>query len=142
MRRFEHAVIMAVMCIFFLGADDSKNDQKLLQGSWQVISVHDEGGRPTPVQDVRFVFKDDVLQIRSGKKDAMGGKFTLDSAVKPKHIDLTIEDGGVLHKQPGVYLLDGKDLKIRFAPEGKVRPTDLDAKEGLFVLKRIEREEK
>jgi uncharacterized protein (TIGR03067 family) len=136
-------MITAVSCLAAGKKDgEAKTDQEKFQGMWEVISSHDENGQPNAVKDVRFVFTADGMEIRRGKDDPMVVKYTLDPTTKPKQIDLTTDDGGKVHKQLGIYALDGGMLKVRWVASGKPRPSDLEAKDGLFVLKRVEKEAK
>ena len=122
-------------------AEDKKDAEKL-QGEWMIVSF-DRGTIREPgdaeATKWKVVIKDDLMTINDGKRDE---KVTirLDSAKKPKEIDLTPQDKGADAKVLGIYELNGDDLKICFTKAGGARPTkfawDPDAGKTLIVFKR------
>jgi uncharacterized protein (TIGR03067 family) len=71
--------------------------------------------------------------------DPPGHKMKLDPTKSPKHVDLEHYATGV-PAWPGIYELNGDDLKVCLNLEGKARPTEFKTKAGdkclLLVLKR------
>jgi uncharacterized protein (TIGR03067 family) len=120
-----------------------KKDQELLQGTWMVVSAESRGqkAREEVLKDFTVVIKDDTLTARSGRFRNTRYRFTLDSTKQPKAIDLALllNDPPSIH--PGIYELDGDNLKICFTlDKGGERPAKFETKPGsdevLWVLKR------
>jgi RNA polymerase sigma factor (sigma-70 family) len=124
-------------------ADKAKADKDAIQGAWKVEKVEVDGEDGTATEKGRE-FKGATLTISGDKIVARSGEksvvltYTLDSAAKPKTIDL---DHGGGKSWKSVYALDGNTLKICSPHEpGGDRPAEVGTKDGsrsfLLVLKR------
>jgi uncharacterized protein (TIGR03067 family) len=119
-----------------VGGCGAKDDHQGLTGSWAVVSA-EEGGKPAEESikksDVLIIDNDFSLHDADRRRTM---KYTIDQAKSPKHIDL---DWDKL-VQPGIYELNGDDLKVCYDQAGKTRPTAFKTADGdkvlLLVLKR------
>jgi uncharacterized protein (TIGR03067 family) len=126
-----------------LSAADAKKDAEKLQGTWKVVSVEEEGRKPAPAEQSKvqkIVIKNDKLTL-IGKDLNRETTFQVDVAKTPRTIDLTVKMDDKAVALPGIYLLEGDDLKLCLAAEpGAKRPTEFKTEKGagvgLFVLKR------
>src|SRR5262249_37837224 len=117
--------------------------QKLL-GAWKVTSMIIEGVEPpAPAnKEKHFMYiTKDLIYMMSGDEVRDVIIYQIDATQKPKAIDLRSGDGTT--DLPGIYLLQGNDLKICVTEdrEGKSeRPTAFVSKAGskavLITLKR------
>ena len=122
-------------------AEDKKKDEEKLQGTWIVVSGERDGMKlpDDKIKDLKVVIKDDTLTVGDEKTT-----FKLDAKKKPKTIDLVPikKDGTKEDMVPGIYEIDGDDLKMCWAKGGKEadRPTEFatkkDSRNVLFILKR------
>jgi uncharacterized protein (TIGR03067 family) len=135
--------LVAVGVAFLAGC--SKTDYQTMGFSfWTVVSA-EEGG--APADDAK---KTDVITDSEILTDGLGAidfqwtdpkrhKMKLDAGKTPKEIDLTHHQGGE-PAWPGIYELNGDDLKICLDLEGKSRPTEFKTTSGdkrlLLILKR------
>src|SRR5437016_4922576 len=82
----------------------AEKDEDKIQGEWSVAVVERDGQPVQGTRAMRFVFAGDKL-----KRDGREQTFKLDTAKKPKELDL-LENGKPV--QLGIYELDGVQLKI------------------------------
>lgn len=120
--------------------DDSKKDQQALQGTWSVVEVTFGGVRVPKgeTENGTFVFEGDKFIQKSGKTVDKKGVFQLHAGKKPRAIDLVEEKG---EKLLGIYVLEGKTLKICAAPPpAQKRPSEFTStKENGCLLIILER---
>ncbi|MBI3411694.1 MAG: TIGR03067 domain-containing protein [Planctomycetes bacterium] len=99
---------------------------------------------PDTFESWRFVFTKDKYEFQAGD-NSEEGIFKLDSAAKPKKIDLAIKTGNCEGKaQVGIYQFEKDKLKICFARAGdEARPKEFVTQEdpATFVLV-LERDKK
>lgn len=143
----------------FLGADaskgdDAKKDLEKFQGTWTIISFHSDG-KPVPeLRGKKLKFSGDKMALE-GSED-MKRTFKLDTSTKPREFDMVSEDPKNPSAPPGIYEIDGDNLKVAVADyhdsasfDNKTRklikkesirnkrPTSFDGKGAdVFVLKR------
>jgi uncharacterized protein (TIGR03067 family) len=124
-----------------VGGTQAKDDPEKIQGTWEVVSVEDNG-RKAPddkIKDAQFIIAKDKLTVVHGDKMKEIGTFKLDPSKKPGWIDMT-ESGG--KTMLGIYELKGDTLKMCFNEKaGGERPTQFvsmadSPNDLLFVLKR------
>ena len=78
-----------------------------------------------------------------GDKTVATGVVKIDSARRPKEIDLLDESGTKNEKTKlGIYELEGDIYKYCLAPAGKPRPTELASPEGSGYSLGVSRREK
>ena len=123
-------------------AAEPEGDLKALQGTWVLaeatLAGHDHGDN----------FKEMKLKV-DGDKYEVGfgmilekGTIKLDSAKKPKQIDLTTEKKGAFkgHTLPGIYELKDDTVVLCLEADKTDRPTKFEAPEKtrimLFTFKR------
>jgi uncharacterized protein (TIGR03067 family) len=121
---------------------EPEGDLKAFQGAWVVAEATLAG------RDHTDDFKDMRLKITGEKYEIAfdtnsdKGTIKLDSAKKPKEIDLTTQPGGPFKGRnlPGIYELKGDTIILCLEADKNVRPTKFEAPEKtrfmLFVLKR------
>jgi uncharacterized protein (TIGR03067 family) len=69
-----------------------KDDAKLVQGKWRVISAQHNGGSypKSKIEKMSVLIeKDEIRVLVEGTKSEQGAKFTLDPSTNPKQIDFT-----------------------------------------------------
>jgi uncharacterized protein (TIGR03067 family) len=114
--------VIAVLCLSVSQAPGQKKatDLERLQGTWN------DGDR------IELVIKGNVLiavaRDGRGREAARArGSLVLDETARPRRIDLTSEKGPI---SPGIYMLDGDTLQLRFGKAAEDRPTSFDTEEG------------
>lgn len=127
--------------------DRSKADLAKLQGTWLTVSLVSDGKTlvddktPPKPPATKLAYEGDKWLIKVGDKTVATGAFTIDSAKKPKEIDI-LDQTGVKNEKTklGIFELDGDTYKYCLAPAGKPRPTEFTSKAGsghsLGVMKR------
>jgi uncharacterized protein (TIGR03067 family) len=123
------AVLLLVAVVPAARADD-KADLKALAGKWEVAKVEIEG------KDTTGSFKDVVLMIEGDQYSVTFGTMTdkgtikLDSAKKPKQMDITGAEGPNRGKTfLSLYELKDDTLTVCYGLDFKTRPTDLKTAE-------------
>jgi uncharacterized protein (TIGR03067 family) len=124
----------------------AKSDRDVIQGTWQVETVIDDGLEwADEIRDmVKFHVNGDNLEIKLGEV-AMKGSYKVDEAKKPKTLDVTLESG---EKIIGIYELMGDKVKfcLTLDEKGTKRPKEFTSTVGsgykLVVLKRAKDEKK
>jgi uncharacterized protein (TIGR03067 family) len=110
--------------------DAAKKELEGLQGEWALVSATRDGkGMPAErVRTYRNTVKGDRFTITAEGKVAEEGTMKLDPSRKPKEVELILAEG---HKTAlGIYELNGDTYKLCYAPPGRGRPKEFDAKEG------------
>jgi uncharacterized protein (TIGR03067 family) len=123
------------------------DDQKKLQGTWKVVS-HELDGKEAPAEEgkeVKLTFRGTKVTFNVGE-NKFEATYKLDSAAKPKRIELSYSGGPAEGKtKQAIYHLEGNTLKIcgNNTPGGEV-PSEFVTKpesgEELLVLKRADKE--
>jgi uncharacterized protein (TIGR03067 family) len=114
-----------------LDAEEGKDDQKNLQGTWKVKSLVNDG-KEVPadkIKNARLTFDGNRYTLRGGEED-FRGTFKLDPEKKPKHIDTVFlaEDEKERGRAQGIYELDGKRLRICWSQGNDARPKEFASK--------------
>jgi len=121
-----------------------RDEAKLLQGSWRVVSLESRGRQFPEVRirqlDYKLVIQGNTFTFMLRGRQTVT-HFKLDPTSKPKAIDLVGADGPQKGRvRLGVYQLDGDTLKICQAFPGANRPTAFttqgDTRQNIMVLKR------
>jgi uncharacterized protein (TIGR03067 family) len=117
---------------------DAGDDSQKLQGVWRGSELEIKGDTmpPTSARSLRLRFSKDTFTIEQGGKITVQGRYTIDSASKPKTIDLTITDsvqavnkGAVIL---GIYALEKNQLKLcTTKANDQDRPKKLATKHGI-----------
>jgi uncharacterized protein (TIGR03067 family) len=107
---------------------NQKSDLELLQGTWQVESAVQNGGKLAEefTKAVQFVFSGDSIEVKFG--DAVfKGKFTTDATKEPKQVDLTPE----LTTNYGIYEIKDNKLTLCWVYSGRKedRPKEFNSTE-------------
>jgi uncharacterized protein (TIGR03067 family) len=113
-------------------ADEETSDVKKLQGTWVLASGQDDGEKLSEevIKNSRLVFDGTKHTVREGDT-TYKGSHKLDSATKPKTIDIMDTEGPFKGKTVlGIYELEGDTFKICYALPGKDRPRDFSAGAG------------
>src|SRR5262249_4329554 len=115
------------------GTDELKN----LQGSWESVSIVDEGKVLGKDQQVKFVVQGDKLTYPGDHYH----QIKIDGDKKPKHLDLVEVTGakkGLVYQ--GIFVIENDELKFCLDKTGKSRPTAFESTAGsgqrLMVFKR------
>ena len=106
------------------GFAKKRADAEVFVGAWDTV-VAESAGQPTGKATWTFDANRKMVSAPSNSEWAI----TLDPTKSPKEIDIG--------HYKGIYQFDGGDIKIAFA-SGQ-RPTDFDAKPGVFynLLRRV-----
>jgi uncharacterized protein (TIGR03067 family) len=110
--------------------DATKKDLEKMQGDWAAASMVVDGTKLSDdeAQCLFRTVKGDHYTVYHFNKEIGKGALAIDATKKPKTIDAT--PAGKAKPLRGIYELEGDRLKVCFAPPGKDRPTDFEAKEG------------
>jgi uncharacterized protein (TIGR03067 family) len=145
-------VIPAV--VLFLSANlaaqgDAAKELKKFDGTWKIVALQ-KGGQVIGAGDLpegmRLVFGGGKVTVvmpgPDGKDEKRVSAFKIDPTKKPKHCDVTHEDGNEKDKTlPGIYEWDGKRLKMCVNDGGNERPIAFASPEGsrvmFFTLERV-----
>ncbi len=135
-------VLLVLAVGLLLAADkpkeNAKGDQAKIQGAWTVVSAERGGQAQEDAKEATLTFKGNNLTAQT-KDKTHKGTFKLDPGKKPKHIDIMPTDGDQKGKTfPGIYSLEGGQLRICFNTQGETRPAKFEAKDDgvmLLVLK-------
>jgi uncharacterized protein (TIGR03067 family) len=111
--------------------DSAASSAAALRGRWQAVS---NGGKA--LGDVKIVWTigadEIVVSIDSGEV-ASRSPYVVDATHDPPHIDMHIQ-GPPPEVRPGVYEIDGQNLRLDFNVDGGPRPELInDAKAMHFV---------
>ncbi|HZY83479.1 MAG TPA: TIGR03067 domain-containing protein [Gemmataceae bacterium] len=137
MRR--HALLVLAAGCLIAAAPEGDKELAKFNGDW-VITTMEVGGKKVPAAELKkgprgLSLKDGKYQLKGGPEDS--GTFTVDTAKKPKQMDIKTGDGNTLL---AIYELDGDALKACYAPPGEARPTAFTTKDKpgyvLFEYKR------
>jgi uncharacterized protein (TIGR03067 family) len=112
----------------------AKKDLEKLQGVWIMTAMETEGHVLTPedFEGRNSLYEGDSLSLRAGETVRRRGIVTLDPTRTPKAMNTWDADGPYADQTlPGIYELDGDNLKVCFARPGEPRPTKFSSnKEG------------
>ncbi len=152
--RLESRILLAIVfafaaaCPLAMGddaADAIKQDQKLFEGHWQIVSLS-ISGNSTAEEDAKSVNisidADGKLTIEADGKVVGRATLTIDPARKPKSIDmLTTEGENKGQVSMGIYEITEDTHRVCYAPPTVDRPTEFSSTGGsgliLAVLKRV-----
>ena len=155
----KRCVAFALMIGVLVAADDPRkdvakedfplqaNDKEKIQGTWALVAL-ESGGQQIPVEvikDFKIVFKgNNISFILPGLNADQGGTFKLDPTKSPKWMDVTHAQGDQKGQTaPGIYTLNGNELKLCAGGPTDKRPTEFVSKAGsmvgVMVLKREKR---
>jgi uncharacterized protein (TIGR03067 family) len=118
----------------------AKTDKELIQGTWAVESIVDDGLEMADEirEMVKFQVNGDKLEIKFGDI-AMKGSYKVDESKKPKTVDITLESGETMI---GIYEMTADKVKFCMAvnEKGTQRPKEFTSAAGsglkLVVLKK------
>ncbi len=136
---------LLVIAILSLAAGDTADAKKELEkfaGTWESSELIYNGKEHK--LKFKIVFKGDQGVVQDNEKvtnEYARIKFQLDSAAKPRAMDITIVAGSQTDaKLEGIYELKGDELRICAKVFGNDRPTEFAAPDGssivLLTLKR------
>jgi uncharacterized protein (TIGR03067 family) len=121
---------------------EEMQDNERIQGTWTVVS-REMDGKKTPDADLKAMkvtVEDGTLTIDDGKKKEKV-PYKLDPSKKPKCIDLANTGKEGKETTPGIYELDGDNLKLCWSEKTEDRPAQFTGKSGsgqtLMVFKRV-----
>jgi uncharacterized protein (TIGR03067 family) len=121
------ACALGLLLITGAPGGDAKKDLDKLQGKW----LAELDGKKAAMDFTKEKF---TITLSDGNEEkTFKGAFKIDPSVKPKHIDLTVEEGDrfVGDTALGIYELDGDTLKWCANQPGKVeRPSEFPAVPG------------
>ncbi|HMF12591.1 MAG TPA: sigma-70 family RNA polymerase sigma factor [Gemmataceae bacterium] len=121
-------------------AGEARSDKDKLRGTWIPVAVTKDGTEfseeDIKAKNFKMVITAEKLTLPN-PDDPQDVAYKLDSAKKPKQIDLLLKDGTTAK---GIYSLEGTRLKFCLEKVGGERPTAFAAPEGskhlLIVFKR------
>src|SRR4051794_38363251 len=111
-------------------ADPTKADQDALQGTWEFVSAVKDGKAASPeITKWSVVIKGKKFVIRNqDDKVLQENVFRIDGTKSPKRWDYLTDKGEM--EQPGIYQLDGDNLKVCVRGFGEEPPISFNAKSG------------
>ena len=112
-----------------------KDDNELV-GNFEIVSG-EENGKEVPEERIKGsvmrVTAETIVVVDKNEKEAYVTKYSLDTKSKPYKITMT-ETGGPRgrkgEKAVGIIERDGDDVKLAYAYEGGVVPTEFKTKAG------------
>jgi uncharacterized protein (TIGR03067 family) len=114
------------------------SDPQRIQGKWQVQKRHDDGvPRSSGVEDCFWTFQDDGYTITDNGRIVAAGKFTLNTALKPRRIELRHEPKNANRDHLGLYEVAGDDLVITIINPTVPAPDSIDGKGCKIVFQRV-----
>jgi uncharacterized protein (TIGR03067 family) len=150
------ALILVGSMTLALDIDYAQRDLNNMQGTWVMVAAEREGEKlpDGEVKTTKVVIKGNSITVIKGKNGQRSHEekalLTLKPSTKPKAFDLRPGDKGDKRDNeeekpiPGIYELDGNNLKMCWAREGAERPREFATKPNsdtsLFILKRQKKE--
>lgn len=113
-------------------ADDTRD----IQGIWLPVKA-ELSGKPTKVEVLKGIVS---LKLEAGKYEVTAestdkGTYMMDSAAKPKTIDITGTEGPNAGKKiPAIYELNGDTLRICYNLGGDTHPTEFKSLVGTRIF--------
>ncbi len=121
----------------------AKTDLARLQGTWNLVAMEAEGHAAAPEDFAGRTshYDGNRLTLKSNGEARRRGIVTLDESRTPKAMNTWDLDGPYEDETlPGIYELDGDNLKLCFARPGEKRPSKFTTSSGtgflFFVFKR------
>jgi uncharacterized protein (TIGR03067 family) len=113
----------------------ARTDRDRLQGIWSYVAGQ---------RRAELLIAGDHYTVKFRNGDLYMGTFTLSPARKPKHIDLTVEEGPARHRGQvslGIYRLEGELMHWAPGEPGAGRPAGFPAPESRECLYLVLRRE-
>lgn len=113
----------------------ARKDLDRMQGTW-MVTVHELNGQKTTAEQnqeakSKLVVKGDKYTVYFGDQRITEGVLKLDPTRKPRTIDALAADGPAKGQaMPGIYELEGDDMRVCFGQPGKERPTAFATQAG------------
>src|SRR5262245_23708003 len=106
-----------------------QTDQERIQGAWKIESIVFDGKKESDTDKITIIFNGNKMSIRVTPEHRDVSPFKLDETKSPKSLDIgdPAKKGDLL---PGIYELNGDELKICFAKGSETRPTAFESKPG------------
>ena len=95
-------------------SQEGGGDKEKIQGTWKIVSFEAFGMKEIPpevLKESRMTITADKISYKLGGEMGELG-YKLDPSKQPKAIDLLEKKGGKEIVIPGIYLLDGDNLKL------------------------------
>lgn len=131
--------VVATILLSAAPAPRPKDDAELIQGTWRVVSLHDEGQEQLEKRKLTLTFeKGKIVGRVDGQVEGEAKDYKLDPSKSPKWIDVMDQQ----ETYRGIYELDGDTLRIcHSAANSEKRPTKFVSERDspnkhLAVLKR------
>jgi uncharacterized protein (TIGR03067 family) len=124
---------VVVLCAAGSLRADTKEDMKMLDGTWVPVSGELAGEKfpDETLKTIKLEVKDGKYTVTVGKEGTDKGIVTLDATKKPKEMDLVGTDGPNKGKKIlAIYELTDDTLKVCYALDGKDRPKEFVTKQG------------
>ncbi len=131
--------LLAVLFIGLVASQETARADPNLVGDWTVVSAV-KGGEKASAEKLKAMlvtFTDKTVTVKDGDRTEKAG-YKADTKAKPKTIDVIPSQAPPGTVVPGIYELDGDDLKIVWNKEGG-RPKDFKGEgesQAMLVLKR------
>lgn len=137
---------LLIVTIGLLVAADDKDDAIIktrtkLIGAWNVSAYEAMGAKdPQLSQELKVAFTAKEMIVQQKDQEAKSG-YSIDPSQKPMRIDLVPASGPNMGLTlPGIFELDGDNLKVIWNDKGKGRPKEFKTAEGsgnvMLILKR------
>jgi len=143
MRAYVSCVMVLVTGIGLAQDGDDKSDLDRMQGSWEVVSLVEQGKVTAKAELEALVVvieKDNFTTLEKGEA-VVKYRIKLDPTKTPKSIDFThLMDKDKDKTEPGIYTFEKDVLKLVLDEDKKGRPTVFEGKEtasySVMVLKK------
>jgi uncharacterized protein (TIGR03067 family) len=100
--------MIVVVPLALAPAQDGKDDQKQIQGTWKLVEAKENGNANDKLQGLILIFRDGKVTVKKGDEVKLEGRYKLDPSKSPKWIDLITDKVTFL----GIYQIKGDTLTI------------------------------
>ena len=130
--------LMALILAAPAPADAARKAAAELQGTWELVSFEEKGGKPRPAEKPTVLtIRGAELSLRRGTAPARHFTFAVDPAQAPAHLDLTpAGEAGVCH---AIYRLEKGELTICAGTQLNPDPADRRPREFATAQARADR---
>jgi uncharacterized protein (TIGR03067 family) len=128
--------IFAALCLGCTPAvkDPASSPAEELRGSWRALSNNGRVLADTGVEIIWFFGGDEIVVSLGSGEVVSRSPYVVDVTQVPHHINMYLE-GPPQEDRPGVYEINGQNLRIAFSVDGSPRPASVDGREVMLFIR-------